>query len=427
MADTVATLAQLARARGLPLIAALLELDENRAVLTPPAAPDAILLADPSAAPLGHLPRRGLEPRLVASLLPAFAERPLERGLLAWDVLTGSLFGSDESELLAELRGYAKEVAHALPPPGQRCVNLPQSAAADLVAALAVPAYEGASTEALLDAVKDQALGAIARVSATPATAELTKKPEVLEAIRAFARLLRFAHAPTLASLYLDYLWRGLGYAPAFDDLCELCLDAEAAERIPLLALGPDAEKDPATARLLEYVLYRTGIQKKQLVDTYALLKQTKKKRESHWRKPPPDPPLQLVEVELGAYFREATVPFAAVDKIWRSDESWRYAAEMRIVAAAAAASPDSEQPLEVMQQYLENFGNRFNAWYLPLRASQPGAPWRIELGRYLAREALYLPHEREVWRALLPLIGSGDLGPAVAEIDARITAQSTL
>jgi hypothetical protein len=415
-------LSSLARTRGLSRLADFLELDENRPVLEPPADADRFLLADPSHGALAVMARRGLEPRLVSALLPAFAARPLERGLFAWDVLNRSLLDEDEAELRDELRAAASAVRDALPGPGELGVPLAAVSAAEL---LARHAPRTDSTESLLEAAKDHDLGALAALHARGNP--LVDRPEARESVRAFARLLSFAHAPTLASLYLDWLWRGLGHEPAFFDLCELLLDAGAAERIPLGVLTPEDEKEPETARFLEYVLYRVGMQKKQLVDTYALFKQTKKKREAHWRKSAPEPGLQLVEVELGAYYREATTPTAIVDEICRARSDWRYAAEMRVVAIAAAAPSDSGAPLDAIQRYLENFGNRFSAWWLPLKASQPGAPWRVRLGRLLAREAFHLPHERDVWKALLPLVGEGDLQPAAAEIDARIAEQSSL
>src|SRR5262245_6676857 len=141
------TLADLARARGLELTAQAVTSDEIRPRIEPFAEPDVFLAADPSRGPLAHMARRGLEPRLVAALLPAFAERPLERGLFAWDVLTGSLLSEapEEQALLAELRAAARAVAPALPPPGQKGANLTAKSAPELVEAFAVPPLRGAS------------------------------------------------------------------------------------------------------------------------------------------------------------------------------------------------------------------------------------------------------------------------------------------
>jgi hypothetical protein len=347
--------------------------------------------------------------------------------LFAWDVLTGSLLSDDAAEqaLLGELRAAARAVAPALPPPGQQGAQLTARSAPELVEELAVPPFRGASKEALLEAVKDHALGALALVPTIEGAAGFVQKPEVLESVRGFARLCRLAHAPTLASVYLDYLWRGLKYIPAFTDLCEIMLDADAMERMPLTAL--DEKQHPELHSFLEYVLFRTGILKKKYVDTYALLKETKKKRGSFWRKAPPDPPLQLVEVELGASLREAPVGLDAVEQICKTHEDWRYAAEMRIVAAALASGSDSLRPLEMEQLYLNDFGNRFSAWFFPLRVTPAGAAWRRAAGPVLAREAFHLPHVKDAWRALVPLVTHGDVKPSLAEVDERARQQSTL
>src|SRR5206468_2061170 len=92
------SLADLARARGLQLTAEAVGSDAMRERIEPAAEPDEYLAADPSQGPLAHMARRGLEPRLVAALLPAFSQRPLERGLFAWDVLTGTILSSEPEE-----------------------------------------------------------------------------------------------------------------------------------------------------------------------------------------------------------------------------------------------------------------------------------------------------------------------------------------
>jgi hypothetical protein len=417
------SLADLARARGLERTAQAVASEEMRARIEPIAGPDANLASDPSQAPLPHMARRGLEPRLVASLFTAFIERPLERGLFAWDVLTGTLFSdtADDQRLLEDLRAAARAVSPALPPPGQRGANLTAHAATELVQKMAIPPLQASSQEVVLEALKDHSLGAMALV---PTLApEFLHKPDVLESVRAFARLCRFAHAPTLASVYLDYLWRGLNYLPAFNDLCEVMLDCDAMERMPLTSL--DEEKHPELKPFLEYAMFRTGVLKKKYVDTYALLKETVKKRGSFWRKAPPDPLLQVVEVELKGSLKETSVDFGAIDAICQAHPEWRYAAEMRTVAAALTS--DSLLPLEMEQRYLDDFGDRFSAWFFPLRVTPPGAEWRRAAGPMIARECFYLPHCKDAWRALVPMVTHGDVKPSLSEIDDRVTRQSTL
>src|SRR5262245_47795010 len=90
------------------------------------AAPDPRLDPPPPHDPLavlGRMLRRGLDPDLVRRLRPYFAGRPLELGLFAWDVLTGSLMTDADEGLLDELRSAAALVAEVLPSPGERGVD----------------------------------------------------------------------------------------------------------------------------------------------------------------------------------------------------------------------------------------------------------------------------------------------------------------
>src|SRR5687767_684674 len=50
------------------------------------------------------LVRRGLDPALTPLLLDRFANRPIERALIAWDIAAGSLLGSEDGVLLERLR-----------------------------------------------------------------------------------------------------------------------------------------------------------------------------------------------------------------------------------------------------------------------------------------------------------------------------------
>jgi hypothetical protein len=171
--------------------------------------------------------------------------------------------------------------------------------------------------------------------------------------------------------------------------------------------------------------MVRTATLKKKYVDGYALLKETKKKRGTFWRKAPPDPLLQMAEVELAASLKEKPESFDTINAICQAQPEWRYGAEMRIVAAALGSGDDSLRPLEMEQLYLNNFGNRFSAWFFPLRVTTPGAAWRRAAGSVLAREASYLPHSKDAWRALIPMVTHGDIKPSLTQLDEKVRAQS--
>src|SRR5262249_54112283 len=117
-AASLPTLAEIARARGLPYTADLLarpeaarRFDDSRVPMDPRR------VEPPHAQPksvLGQMARRGLDPALVRALWPWFSERPLERGLFAWDVLATSLWPPDDP-FLAELRAALQPVRRFLP------------------------------------------------------------------------------------------------------------------------------------------------------------------------------------------------------------------------------------------------------------------------------------------------------------------------
>lgn len=118
-----ATLAELAAARALPEAAALLSRSPAAPLFDARRVPmDPRLVEPPHARPknlLGQLARRGLDPTLVRALWSWLAARPLERALVAWDVLNGALLPAGDP-FVDELRAAARPLAARLPPPG-RC------------------------------------------------------------------------------------------------------------------------------------------------------------------------------------------------------------------------------------------------------------------------------------------------------------------
>src|SRR6476646_4141668 len=101
-------LSELARAQGLAATARLIDQFHTPGLFSRDFPEDARLGAPPNEDPLnviGQMTRRGLDPPLLRPVLDWLKDRPLERGLLAWDALVSTVI-SDES-LLAELRAAA--------------------------------------------------------------------------------------------------------------------------------------------------------------------------------------------------------------------------------------------------------------------------------------------------------------------------------
>jgi hypothetical protein len=429
-------LAPLARARRLPLVGDLLANYPEKEKLYPVAEPDVVQSApvgDPPLALLANLARRGHERALIETLLGWLDGRPLESGLLAWDALTTSLYADEEAPFVERLRGLARAVKEALPGPAERGANLAAHPATALIERFAQPPLASAPLEQLTAGAKNFSLGALAALRARGGeAAALTANPDVLDGVRAFARFLHLARLPSLASVVLDFLWRGLGHQPAFFDLCETMLDAEAPDRIPLGGLPEKQAEEPDTKDFLEYLAYRAGVARKKTADTYALLLTARKARH-HWFKKDEEatPRFLLCQAELSTRIKdtdaENLVPFAVVDRIAGADDGWRYAARLRVFTAAAQTDGITMEPMERLVDYVQRFGLDFPVLYYSMDVAPTGSIWKRDFTRYLAREAAWYPHNKDVWRLLAPILARGNLKPALAEIDQRMIEQSTL
>jgi len=113
------------------------------------------------------------------------------------------------------------------------------------------------------------------------------------------------------------------------------------------------------------------------------------------------------------------------VDAVCARDRTWRYAAHVRAVVAAAQLPPTSRQPLQLAHDYVTGFGNDLAFWRELVTVVPSSAPLRADALTVLAREAAALPHEPATWQAIaLLLAGQRDATPALREIDARLHAQ---
>lgn len=420
-------LASLARARGLVATAALVERFAMPALLDPRAAPaDARLGEPPHELPkrvLAQMARRGLEPQLVRAIFAWLANRPLERALVAVDVLAGTLLSPDDEALAAELRAAASTLGALRPPPGEVAIDLNAHPASALIERFARDASLQSRAEPDLLALSyDFHLGALDELGRRGHA--LVRAAETHESIRAFGRLLQLAHLPTLASLYLDWLSRPLAHRRAALDLCETLFDAREPAKIPGDAVRPGDVPDAEAHDLAQYLVCRIQLALGHAAEGWAVCEDNLSRRDR--RLGPLGDRLAVVRAHLGTLAGARPVPLATVAAACKRDKSWRYAASVRAVVAAAELAPTSPQPLQLAHDYVTGFGNDAVFWRDLVAVVPPSAPLRADALRVLAREAAALPHEPSVWRAIALLIGgSTGAAPSLREIAARLAAQS--
>lgn len=420
-------LASLARARGLPATATLVERFAMPALLDARAAPPDVRLDEPPhelpKRVLAQMARRGLDPRLVRAIWTWLADRPLERALVAVDVLAGALFGPDDEALAAELRGAASLLGPLRPPRGEVAIDLNAHPASALVERFARdPSLQSRAVADLLALSYDFHLGALDELMRRGDP--LVRKPGTLESIRAFGRLLHVAHLPSLASVYLDLLSRPLGYRPAALDLCETLFDAREPAKIPGDAVRPGDLPDADVHDVAQYLVCRVQLALGRADEGWAQCEHGLSQRDR--RLGPLRDRLAVARAHLGVLAGEAPVSLATVAAACTRDKSWRYAAYVRAVVAAAELPPSSPEPLQLAHDYVTGFGNDAAFWRDLVAVVPPSSPLRADALRLLAREAAALPHEPSVWRAIALVIGgSSGAAPSLRELAIRLAAQA--
>jgi hypothetical protein len=423
---SAARLITLARARRLDATRALVERFPHPQLFdTTPVPVDARLDEPPHTLPkrvLGQMARRGLDPALVRTIWTWLDGRPLERALVAVDVLARSLLLPGDP-LLAELRAAATTLGELRPPPRVVGLDLNASPAAALIARFARdPALRARAGADLLALSYDFHLGALDELERRDDP--LLRSRETLESVRAFGRLLHLAHLPTLASLYLDWLSRPLGHRPAALDLCEALFDAGEPSKIPGDAIRPGDVPAADASDMAEYLVYRIHTALDELQVGWTVCEQNFLQRDPALG--PLRDRLAVARAHLGTLARARPVPLAAVTAACERDRGWRYGAGVHAIVAAAQLPPGSPQPLQLAHDYVTGFGNDAAFWRDLVTVVPPSAPLRADAVRVLAREAAALPHEPATWRALALLVaGARDARAPLAEIDARLDAQT--
>ncbi len=371
---------------------------------------------------LNQLTRRGLDLRLVGSLLDHFAGRPLEQGLIAWDVLAQTIFPTDRDEdqeaLFSRLHDALAEVRAHLGSPLELGLPLGKQSAATLLAA------QHREPARLVAGMKDLDLASVAHaLLAEGKTQTIARSPALAGAVSGLGKLLARAHLPTLASLYLDLAVRDLDHRPSALLLYEVMFDAGAGARLggELLRKGdvPAEEVDD----LFEYILYRAKINDGDTLNALAVFKTNRLQRgKSH------SPRLAAVQVDLAARIRDDLPPTDSLDEACLANELWHYGWRQRVTLRTfdPSLSEESLRPLELIGEFIARFGNDFRCWYDALLATPGAAPWKLAACGALGREVQTLPHEVGAWKALMVAVAPDPetVQGALTELEDLLDAQ---
>ena len=260
--------------------------------------------------------RRGLDPRLVRIAFDWFAERPLELGLFSWDVLCSSIISDSDAGLLQELRKNASRVREILPAPGSVFASVRKVESADAIASLAMPSYESKSDDELIAAaIQQRSLGAAEQLRRRHGLEPLDKAG-FLESTRKLGLMFHLAHLSTLATLYLDYAFRGLGNRSALSDYVEVLLDVGAINSLPERLEVVPTQSMPEF-ELYGYMHARAAIIRQEQREIFEALKQgtTIDYASADFEALLQRPRAHLPYAEAGVEIGEFPVPYPLVDE----------------------------------------------------------------------------------------------------------------
>jgi hypothetical protein len=362
----------------------------------------------------GQMARRGHDAKLVAALYAKLEKRPLERALVAVDVLAQALW-PPRDPLVAQLRADAETLGDVAPPAGEVGIDLNAHPAMELLDRFArAPEIGRASETELLAYAYEQHLGVFAELHRRGD--DLLARQGTRDSIQAFARLASLARLPTLASVYFDFLLRGLGWSGVALDLCEALFDAGIPHKIPgsALSAGDLSEREQRDAA--EYCTFRAHIAIGDTDTANALLLQNNEQR-PRWGYAP-SPRVDVVRAHLGLLYEHGDVTLSRVEAACNAEPLWRYGAMVRAIVGAKKAPSRAG---DLWHAYLSAFGNDFESTFTVIRLV-PEATKR-DIAKVLCREAFHLPHEPAPWKLLGALFGVDR--EVRAEIDARLTSQS--
>lgn len=344
--------------------------------------------------------RRALDPALLPSLFDVFPDRPIERALLAYDVVNAALLGADDDALLARV---TQELA-PIKPFAQTTAAVTRDHVQHLIAA-ARPSPDAPTS--LLDDLIGETPSLAALLMINEVRTDFVDSPELLHGILAHAKRLELAHLPSLALAFLQILWARFASVDALDLLIEIALDHDMIHAIPQLT-GTDAR----ALQQQTYVLVRAACANFNVVDAQRILDAVP----SEVRQAPHAPLiLARAHVILLQEKRLDDDAVALVKKIVPTGVPWRFA---HLVEHAL----DMQRAPDSVGMYLDGFITRFgNDPYLWAHAADHKEA-RPQLLALLAREIRYGSHDPHVWRAASILV---DEGHALNdELDRRMDTQ---
>ena len=330
--------------------------------------------------------RRGLEPELVLQVFAELPDRPIERALIAYDVLRDSLLGFSDTALVARVASERAPLDGLATPRA------------------AVPRQQ---VRALREAFhRDDSFLAQARrqerdPSALPSLAalaldetDLAADAAARETVFAHVRRLASAHLPSLAIAFLQLVYDRFALPSAREMLVELGLDHDLLEAVPQIP-----ETDDASMQLQTYLVVRASLAQFDIVGAAAQLSAL---REHPGVAGSTNLSLLLVDAHLSILQGKRLDPAseAAIGEISHAGSGWRYA---RQVADAVAMPGDPENIAARLDSYLTAFGNDAHVWGQAF-TDEAARPALITL---LSRELRYGSYTPAVWRALS--IASGD------------------
>ena len=410
-------LADIARHRGLPRLADAIGAYEKKGWVVP-AAPVDLGISDDPVKLLSLLARHGLRTDLLEALAEQLRDRPLERGLLAWDVMNGALF--EQHAGLEPWRDWAATVAVTLPQGGRRGFPAAAVLSSEIVESIAAPAHASDDDDRLIAGMMAHELGAYAIFRKRhPEDLSFLTDEKLLPTTLQMARLFALAHLPTLASIFQDYARTQLGHAAAYEDLCETLLDEGAADFVPLIEWPDDL--------FAEYVRCRQTAVSGHALQAKALLQVAESLGRTADATTRGGCGLALLRADLDVMFGGDGAALATVHQISKSQPLWRFARRVQARVAARQFAKGVEPPPTMFDQFIATFGSDATFWYAMLvEAAHKDKVWlRAAFGR-LSSELLAAPHDLEAWRALAQFLDEPSC-PTVEELNVRIADQALL
>jgi hypothetical protein len=410
------SIAEIARTRGLPQLAAAVADYEKRGWVGAPRAVTAPSSVEKPADLLSAIARNGLRPELLRALADQLEDRPLERGLLAWDVMNSCVF--EEHDGVEPWRDWATSIASQLPPNGRRGFPAAFISAREVVDTIAVPPREKDDDDRLIEGMMAHELAAYSLFKKrSPDQLDFLVEEKLLATTLQVARLFSLARLPTLASFYQEYFRCELAPSQGDEDVCETLLDCGSPDFVPA--------NQTRAAELATYVeLRQTAVAGKELQAKALLATIAQETNLSELRG---HLGLALLRADLDVMFGGHAEQLPTVHDIAKKNPLWRFARRVQSRLAARQFPKGAEVPESMFDQFVGTFGNDATFWYsMLLEAAQKDKTWlRAVIGR-LTSELLTNPHDVEAWRGLALFLDDTQT-PTREELDARIGQQSLL